>query len=225
MTTWKDKSSPTGTTQTPSTFQTGVKQGCVLALELFNLFFTQVLHHAAKNINLGIYIRYRTDGSLFDLCRLSAKTKARDKLIIDVLFADDCALMAHKENHLLVIVDCLAQACRLFRLTISYGETEALLQAAPHTTKPQPCISIDGTELKCGEILKYLCSTISSRGSLDKEIMVMILKSSQALGRLIVKVLQQKGIRLTTKLRIYKAVVISSLLVWIPNMDSLQTSL
>ena len=165
-----------------------------------------------KNINLNVYIRYRTDGSLFDLCRLSAKKKTKEKLILEALFADDCALMVLKENHLQVIDDFFAQACRLFDLIIIKGKTEALLQAAPHTTKPQPCISIDGTELKCVAIFKYLGSTISSHGSLDKEIMAMIQKSSQALGRLRVKVLQQEGIRLTTKLRIYKAVVLSSLL-------------
>lgn len=190
----------------------GVKQGCVLAPVLFNLFFTQVLRHAVKNLDLGVYIKYRTDGSVFDLRRLSAKTKIKEKLIIEALFADDCALMAHKENHLQVIVDRFAEASRLFGLTISLGKTEVLLQPAPNTTKPQPAITIDEAELKCVENFKYLGSTISSDGSLDKEITSRIQKASQALGRLRVKVLQQKSIRLTTKLKIYKAVVLSTLL-------------
>ncbi|XP_071504641.1 uncharacterized protein [Diadema antillarum] len=45
----------------------GVKQGCVLAPVLFNLFFAQVLLHAVRDIELGIYIKYRLDGSLFDM--------------------------------------------------------------------------------------------------------------------------------------------------------------
>ena len=43
----------------------GVKQGFVLAPVLFNLYFTQVILHATRDLDLGIYIRYRLDGSLF----------------------------------------------------------------------------------------------------------------------------------------------------------------
>uniref|UniRef100_A0A5F8H1G2 RNA-directed DNA polymerase n=1 Tax=Monodelphis domestica TaxID=13616 RepID=A0A5F8H1G2_MONDO len=60
----------------------GVKQGCILAPVLFNLFFTQVLRHAVMDLNLGVYIKYRLDGSLFDLCRLTAKTKTTERLIL-----------------------------------------------------------------------------------------------------------------------------------------------
>ena len=52
----------------------GVKQGCVLAPVLFNLFFTQVLLHAVRDLKLDVYLKYRLDGSLFDLRRLAAKT-------------------------------------------------------------------------------------------------------------------------------------------------------
>lgn len=190
----------------------GVKQGCVLAPVLFNLFFTQVLLHVVKDLDLGVYIKYRLDGSLFDLRRLSARTKTLEKLILEALFADDCALMAHRENHLQVIVDRFADAARLFGLTISLGKTEVLVQPAPNTARPQPAIVIDGVQLKCVNSFKYLGSTISADGSLDKEITSRIQKASQALGRLRVKVLQQKGITLSTKLKIYRAVVLSSLL-------------
>ena len=190
----------------------GVKQGCVLAPVLFSLFFTQVLLHAVKDLNLGVYIKYRLDGSLFDLRRLSAGRKTLEKLILEALFADDCALMAHKENHLQVIVDRFADAARLFGLTISLGKTEVLVQPAPNTTRPQPVITIDEVQLKCVDSFKYLGSTISADGSLDKEITSRSQKASQALGRLRVKVLQQKGITLSTKLKIYRAVVLPSIL-------------
>ncbi|XP_037776612.1 uncharacterized protein LOC119573458 [Penaeus monodon] len=53
----------------------------------------------------GIYIKYRLDGSFFDLRRFNAKSKIRERFIIEALFADDLALMAHCENDLQLIVN------------------------------------------------------------------------------------------------------------------------
>lgn len=190
----------------------GVKQGCCLAPVLFNLYFTQVLTHAVKDLDIGIYIKYRTDGSLFDLRRLNARTKTIEKLILDALFADDCALMAHTEDHLQTILNCFADASKLFGLTISLGKTEVLVQAAPNTVKPNPVITIDNTQLTCVDNFKYLGSNISSDGSLDKEITSRIQKACQALGKLRVKVLQRHSISLSTKIKLFKAIVLTSLL-------------
>ena len=190
----------------------GVKQGCVLAPVLFNLFFTCVLRQAAQNLEEGVYIRYRLDGSIFDLRRLTAKTKTLTGLLREALFADDCALMAHKPSALQIMVDKFSEASKQFGLTISLGKTEVLHQPAPNSTAPQPSITIDGTELKIVDSFKYLGSVISNDGSLDQEISARISKASQALGRLRNRVLNHHNITLTTKLKVYNAVVISSLL-------------
>ena len=201
-----------GEVSEPFNISNGVKQGCVLAPVLFNLFFTCVLNHAIKDLDLGVYLRYRLDGSLFDLRRLNSKTKVVEKIILEALFADDCALMAHKESDLQIIADKFAETSRLFGLTISLGKTEVLFQPAPASTTPPPSISIEGTQLKTVDDFRYLGSTISNDDSLDKEINVRICKASQALGRLRARVLSQHNIQLSTKLKVYRAVVITSLL-------------
>ena len=104
---------------------------------------------------------------LFDLRRLCARKRTLEKLILEALFADDCALMAHKENHLQFIVDRLADAARLFGLTISLGKTMVPVQPAHNKIRPQPAITIYGVRLKCVDSFKYLGSEISADGSLD----------------------------------------------------------
>ncbi|KAL8611278.1 hypothetical protein ACOMHN_013709 [Nucella lapillus] len=189
-----------GEASKPFEITNGVKQGCVLAPVPFNLFFTCVLSHAVRDIEDGVYIRYRMDGSLFDLRRLSAKTKTIEKLILEAVFANNCTLMAHTESTLQLIVNKFAETSRLFDLTISLGKTEVLFQPSPLIPGRHPSISIEGTELKTVEEFKYLGSVISSDGSLDKEINTRICKASQALGRLWVRVLNQHNIQLSTKL-------------------------
>jgi len=120
--------------------------------------------------------------------------------------------MAHQENHLQTIVDRFSSAAKLFGLTISLNKTEVLFQPAPGKPTNQPCITIDGTQLSNVNTFKYLGSTIANDGSLDHEINARIQKASQALGRLRSKVLQHSGVSLATKLKVYIAVVLSSLL-------------
>ena len=120
--------------------------------------------------------------------------------------------MAQRESDLQTIVNKFAEACRPIGLTISLGKTDVLFQTAPAAVAHRLTISTDGTQLKTVDDFKYLGSVISSDGSLDKEIIALICKASQALGHLKTRVLNQHNMRQSTKLKVYKAVVLTSLL-------------
>ena len=92
----------------------GVKQGCVLAPTLFGIYFAALLRWAFMDTADGIYIRTRLDGSLFNLQRLRSKKYTIEAMIRDLLFADDAALTAHREEDLQRIMDSLATACDFF---------------------------------------------------------------------------------------------------------------
>ena len=48
-----------------------------------------MLLEAKEDLPDGIYIHFRTDGSLFNLRRLPAHMKTIEELITELLFADD----------------------------------------------------------------------------------------------------------------------------------------
>ena len=104
----------------------GVKQGCILAPTLFSILFSIMLRVAKDDLPDGIYIRFRTDGSLFHLRRLLAGTKTIEELITELLFADDCALLAYTEEASQHIVNRFSDAAKNFGLIIGLKKTEVL---------------------------------------------------------------------------------------------------
>ena len=125
-----------GATSDPFPINSGVNQGCVLAPTLFGIFFSMLLFHAFKDNEDGIYLRTRSDGKLYYLARLRAKTNVRHVTIREVLFADDAAMATHTEEALQRLIDHFALPCDDFGLTISIKKTEVMEQG----TTAQPSI-------------------------------------------------------------------------------------
>ena len=95
---------PSHQMQAPLRSVDSLKKGCVLAPTLFAIFFSMMLREANEDLHEGVDIRFRTDGSVFNVLHLIAHTKT-----LDLLFADNCALLAHTEAALQV-----AQAAKAF---------------------------------------------------------------------------------------------------------------
>lgn len=156
----------------------------------------------------GVYLHTRSDGSLFNLERLRAKTKVRKVLIRELLFADDAALTAHTEAALQELISCFAQACTEFDLMISIKKTNILAQDVSSV----PPISIGDCTLVAVEDFIYLGSTISSSLSLNSELNSRIGKASAAVARLSKRVWENPMLTIKTKTQVYQACVLSTLL-------------
>ena len=190
----------------------GVKQGCVVAPILFVLFFATMLKEALKTNDNGVHIKFRTDGGIFNLRRLRAKTKTIDLLVRDLLFADDCGLFSHTEEGLQSLMNAFAVASSNFSLTISTKKTEVMYQPPPGVTHHSPTILVNGEELKTTKTFPYLGSILSDDGQLDHEIVSRISKASSSFGSLRERVWNSHDIKLATKIAVYRAVVVSTLL-------------
>ena len=87
-----------------------------------------------------------------------------------------------------------------------------MFQAAVNTTYNDPRIKIKGSKLLSVDSFTYLGSTLTKAANIDSEISSRISKASSAFGRLRDSVWGRKGISLTTKIKVYRAIVLTTLL-------------
>ena len=129
-------------------------------------------------------------------------------LITELLFADDCALLAHTEKALQHIINQFTDAAKNFGLTISLNKTE-VFQPPPHEAYSPPYISINGTNLNAVERFIYLGSIISSDAIVSKATAcqkpTVPLEDSK-------RAWQSHLLRLYKKFQVYRAVVVPTLL-------------
>ena len=167
-----------------------------------------LLKHAFGTSKEGIYLHTRSDGRLFNLACLRAKTKVHEALIRDMLFADDAAIGSHTQQELQSLMDCFSQACKNFGLTISLKKTNVLGQGI----ETPPTITINDYELDVVCHFTYLGSTVTDTLSLDVELDKRIGKAATTLARLTTRVWSNPMLTEKTKMAVFIACVISTLL-------------
>ncbi|KAJ1109357.1 hypothetical protein NDU88_006719 [Pleurodeles waltl] len=176
------------------------------------LMFSAMLSHAfCDDEETSIKTRYRTDCSLFNLRRLQVKTKVEDDSVSNFLFAGDCTLNAATKAQMQQSMNCFSTACKNFGLTISTKKTEVLHLPALQKMYVEPTITAEGEILKAVDKFTYLCSTLSRSVNIDDEVDTRITKASSAFRWLWESVWERRSINLSTKLKMYKAVILPTL--------------
>ena len=161
----------------------------------------------------------RKYGRFLNLARLRANRKVRDIIVHELQFAYDFALVANSLEDIQEITSYFASAAKDFRLTISLKKTEVLCQPTPGSCYEEPTVLINNTHLNPITKFCYVGRKMSSAASLDMEVESRTRIASFAFGQLKDHVWSQ-NIRLVTKCKVYRAVVISTLLygceMWCP---------
>ena len=104
----------------PFILKQGLKQGCPAACLFFNIFFAVVLHAIHQKLtNRGIQLRFRLDGSIFDISRLKAHTKTQLKTVLELLFADDAAICSTSEAEMQIIISVFYETFKEFGLELA----------------------------------------------------------------------------------------------------------
>ena len=115
---------------------------------------------------------------------------------------------------------CMA-AYNSYGLTISNRKTEAMHHPAPGEFYVESNISINGQRINAVNKFTYLGSTLSCNIVIDDEMNTRLTKASTAFVRLNKNVWNRRGIIPSTKIMVYKAVVLSTLHYGCKKVESL----
>ena len=154
-------------------------------------------------------------------CSTPEGLKVRETVPRDFLFADDCTISASHEQEMQVGMDSFCSSCNNIDLTISTKKTEIMFQPAPGNKYHKLQISVNRRAV---ETFTYLGSTLTHNANIDSEINNTVSKASSTFGRLRVNVWERKGISLETKLKVYQAVVLTTVLLWNVIQTSCKTT-
>ena len=109
-------------------------------------------------------------------------------------------------------VDRMSKACDNFQLTISKKKTEVVHQPAPGKSYNEPTITVNVQKLQVVDKFTNLGSTLTREVNINDEVTARAAKASVAFGRPRTNVRERNGIRLDTKLKDNKAVVLPTIL-------------
>jgi hypothetical protein len=196
----------------------GLRQGCVLAPVMFNIFFAVVLQVAVSRFDADVIkdhidIKCRMDDS--DPLDSSTRTKALKTFISklwSMLYADDAGIASRTQESLSKMMEVIVTTCAEFGLTVSEKKTESMYIATRSGETVKMTIKAAGQEYKQVDRFPYLGGIFSEAGGISAE---LSRRKQRAFGKMrkYSRVLfDQRHIWLRLKVSILKSEVIETLL-------------
>ena len=114
--------------------------------------------------------------------RLKAKTKVKATSIVDLQYADDCAIAAHTGADLQNTLDAFSQAYKPLGLTVNVTKTKVLFQPSQSLTATAPNIDIEGTTLENVDRFPYLGLEVGKhrcRNSTQDQMCVLFIQQAE----------------------------------------------
>lgn len=188
----------------------GLRQGCVIAPNLFNLYFNVVINQwREKCSDVGVDILYKCGGKL-----VGERTRRPCHLrISELLFADDAVAVGANRSDMEHAASVLDDLVSKWGLTLSISNTKLLVAGTPRSEEEELTpLKLGKREVECVTDFKYLGSVLDGKGNMMKEVGEKIAKASRAFGVLREPVFKNNNLSLKTKRLVYRAGVLGVLL-------------
>ena len=130
----------------------------------------------------------------------------------ELQYADDNVCPAHSHEELQQSVNNYSNAYTTYGMTINKNKTKLIVQPPPGEDMPERNITIGDTNIEQTRLFPYLGSILSSQGTSSKDVENRIQAAYSAFGKLSGRVFRNKDLTSKTKLMIYNAIVVSTLL-------------
>ena len=164
---------------------TGVRQGCILSPQLFNVLLELVISLAIQDLDTGI--------------------KIQGKTLNNLRFADDIVLMADSEEDLQTLVTLVHTQSKKFGLTINKEKTE--VQIINKVSHPMT-IFIGSDQLKQVQTFTYLGGVITENSTSTEDIKRRIGLAMGSMQKLST-IWKSKEISTDTKMELYQVLTLS----------------
>ena len=193
----------------------GVRQGCVIAPLLFNIYMDFVVRQAMAQMpeGCGVKLAYHADGKLE---RDGCGSGGGVELLSVLLYADDMVLLSPSREELVVMLQVMDKVAASLGLRINASKTEILSidkdwKEGDVPVQQGPEVVISEGVVKEVSQFKYLGSVLVTDGRLDVELNI---RRGKAVGRFkqFEKMWGTKHLSLATKVKCYKAYVLPILL-------------
>ncbi len=216
----------------------GLRQGCVMATILFNIFFGVIFHEMKRKIklkndsNVGIKIETKFHvnpaNEKFREFFKNGEGTIEEWKAFAMFFADDAAFVATSEEELQLITEIFDETCKEFGLTVSIPKTKIMVQWDKKTIKkqetpPTTIVTLGSNTLEEVDHFKYLGVIISNNGSWSKEFQHRKGKAWFQFLERRKTIFQRYLFPLTHKIWLFKVYVLTTLLygceAWAPTAE------